>query len=25
MAEHIASVTESGMYRIEPEEPYTLC
>ena len=23
MAEHIASVTESGMYRIEPEEPYT--
>lgn len=23
VAEHIASVTESGMYRIEPEEPYT--
>lgn len=22
VAEHIASVTESGMYRIEPEEPY---
>lgn len=23
VAEHIASITESGMYRIEPEEPYT--
>lgn len=23
VAEHIASVTESGMFRIEPEEPYT--
>lgn len=23
VAEHIASVTENGMYRIEPEEPYT--
>lgn len=23
VAEHIASITESGMYQIEPEEPYT--